>query len=298
MYNHHLDTFITVADSGSFLKASEKLYISANAVTKQINLLENELGVKLFERSKQGLVLTDAGKLIYTETKKLIRHSNSVLQKAKALEATNEMVIHIGVSLMNPASILLEQWQKAAQRHPNIRLEVVPYEDTPTAFSAVLDRLGQKIDLISCPYQTNYWGDRYNSFHLRDLPLCVACAKTHPLAAKQLVTFDDLHGETLIITRRGLSPNMDPIRDVLENGHPQIKLRDVDYLETATFNNLVTSGEVLLSAECWANVHPLLATIPLDVPYTLPFGLIYAKEPSKEVMEFIMAIGQVEKEGE
>ena len=76
MYDPHLETFIKVADSGSFLKASEKLYVSANAVTKQINLLEDRLGVKLFRRSTQGLVLTEAGKLIYTEAKKLIRHTN------------------------------------------------------------------------------------------------------------------------------------------------------------------------------------------------------------------------------
>lgn len=61
MYDRHLDTFVQVADSGSFLKASEKLYISANAVTKQINLLENDLGVRLFQRSTQGLALTEAG---------------------------------------------------------------------------------------------------------------------------------------------------------------------------------------------------------------------------------------------
>ena len=50
MYDRHLDTFLEVADCGSFLKASEKLYVSANAVTKQINLLESDLGVKLFQR--------------------------------------------------------------------------------------------------------------------------------------------------------------------------------------------------------------------------------------------------------
>ena len=56
MYNHHLDTFIQVADSGSFLKAADKLYISANAVTKQINLLESHLDVKLFHRSPRDLL--------------------------------------------------------------------------------------------------------------------------------------------------------------------------------------------------------------------------------------------------
>ena len=89
MYDRHLDTFLEVADSGSFLKASERLYISANAVTKQINLLESDLGVKLFSRSRQGLKLTEAGKLIYAEAKKMIRHSRTVLQKAKELENRN-----------------------------------------------------------------------------------------------------------------------------------------------------------------------------------------------------------------
>ena len=41
----------------------------------------------------------------------------------------------------------------------------------------LLGRLGEKIDLVSCPYQNTYWGDRYNAFHLWDLPLCITCAK-------------------------------------------------------------------------------------------------------------------------
>ena len=45
MYNPQLETFITVADAGSFNKAAEKLYITSPAVLKQINLLEDKLGV-------------------------------------------------------------------------------------------------------------------------------------------------------------------------------------------------------------------------------------------------------------
>lgn len=51
MYNHQLDTFIVVADSGSFNKAAEALFISPPAVIKQINLLEDSLGVRLFTRT-------------------------------------------------------------------------------------------------------------------------------------------------------------------------------------------------------------------------------------------------------
>ena len=295
MYDRHLTTFIQAADSGSFLKASEKLFISANAVTKQVNLLEERLELKLFHRGPQGLVLTDAGKLIYDEAKKLIRHSNSVMRRAKELDKPKEQVIHIGVSLMNPVDLLLEQWGKAAQKYPNIRLEIVPFEDTVPAFNEVLDHLGEKIDVISCPYETNYWGDRYSSFHLRDLPLCVACAKTHPLAAKERLTFRDLYGETLWLSERGISVSHDHVRDDLERNHPEIQTKSAPYLDTAAFNRLASSRELMLSAPCWSGVHPLLATIPLECEYTLPYGLIYAKDPPRELLQFIMAVGQPDK---
>ena len=48
MYNPQLETFICVADAGSFNKAAEQLYISAPAVIKQINSLEGSLGLQLF----------------------------------------------------------------------------------------------------------------------------------------------------------------------------------------------------------------------------------------------------------
>ena len=293
MYDKHLDTFIQTADCGSFLKASERMFISANAITKQIDLLEERLGVKLFHRSPRGLVLTDAGQLIYAEAKKLIRHSNAVLRRARELEAPKEFVIHIGVSLMNPVNFLLEQWGKAAQKYPNIKLEVVPFEDTVPAFNEVLDHLGERIDVISCPYDTNYWGERYQSFHLRDLPLCITCAKTHPLAGRKRLTFRDLYGETLWMADQGLASHQDQVRDELEQNHPEITIKSAPYLDTSAFNQLASSQELLLSAECWGGVHPLLDTIPLDCPYTIPYGLIYAKDPPREVMQFIMAVGQV-----
>ena len=62
MYNPQLETFIRVADAGSFNKAAEELFISPPAVIKQINLLEAQLGLTLFVRTHRGLKLTEAGK--------------------------------------------------------------------------------------------------------------------------------------------------------------------------------------------------------------------------------------------
>ena len=54
MYNLQLETFIVVADMGSFNKAAEALYITPPAVTKQMNLLEKDLGLTLFVRTHRG----------------------------------------------------------------------------------------------------------------------------------------------------------------------------------------------------------------------------------------------------
>ena len=296
LYNRHLETFIQVADCGSFLKASEKLYVSANAVAKQINLLERELDLRLFERSTQGLTLTDAGRMIYGEAKKLIRHSDTVLKKARELEHHREYVIRLGVSLMNPADLLLEQWHKAARQYPNIRLEIVPFEDTVPSFTEVLNELGKKIDIVPCPYESSYWGNRYNYFHLKDIPLRIACSKSHRLAEKSLLTLSDLHGETLITKKREIASSVGGLLEEIAVHHSQIHTMEGDYFDINTFNHVVNSDDLILSTDCWSQVHPFLATLPVDWDYTTPYGLIYSREPADEVTQFIMAIGQVEED--
>lgn len=85
MYNHQLDTFVAVADAGSFNKASEKLYISPSAVMKQINLLERNLGFSLFQRSHQGLKLSSAGKSLYDDSQYIIKYSQNAIKKAEKI---------------------------------------------------------------------------------------------------------------------------------------------------------------------------------------------------------------------
>ena len=61
MYNPQLETFLRVADAGSFNKAAEEAFITVPAVIKQINLLEEKLGLTLFVRTHKGVTLTESG---------------------------------------------------------------------------------------------------------------------------------------------------------------------------------------------------------------------------------------------
>lgn len=83
MYNPQLETFIRVADAGSFNKAAEQLFITSSAVIKQINLLESSLGVKLFERTHRGIILTNAGRSLYPRAQYIIQYCKDAVIRAK-----------------------------------------------------------------------------------------------------------------------------------------------------------------------------------------------------------------------
>ncbi len=96
MYNPQLETFIRVADAGSFNKAAEESYITPTAVIKQINLLESSLDVKLFERTHRGLVLTKAGKSLYQDSKYIIQYCKDSVTRAKNAMQEDVSVIRLG----------------------------------------------------------------------------------------------------------------------------------------------------------------------------------------------------------
>ena len=82
LYNSQLDTFIAVAEAGSFSKKAKDLFISTQAVIKQINTLETELDMRLLDRSPKGITLTLEGQMIFKEAKYLVQYNAEVLQRA------------------------------------------------------------------------------------------------------------------------------------------------------------------------------------------------------------------------
>ncbi len=72
-----LATFETAAKFGSFTRAANHLHITTGAISQQINLLETQLSIKLFERHSRGIRLTEAGEEIY----QVVKHSFADVEK-------------------------------------------------------------------------------------------------------------------------------------------------------------------------------------------------------------------------
>ena len=136
------------ADAGSFSKAAEEAYITPTAVIKQINLLEESLGVKLFDRTHRGLTLTKAGRSLYQDAKYIIHYCQDSVARAKnaMLEDTN--VIRVGSSPMTPAQLLMQLWTKVNEVCPDVKFQIVPFENTLENAREILGNLGRNIDIV------------------------------------------------------------------------------------------------------------------------------------------------------
>lgn len=131
MINSQIETFVRMADAGSFSKAADELFVSSTAIIKQINLLEARLDMPLFVRSHRGLALTEAGESLYHDAKHLLQHAENSLARARKAMQGNEQIIRIGTSLMTPTAFLVELWPQIHAYYPNLKFQLVPYENTP-----------------------------------------------------------------------------------------------------------------------------------------------------------------------
>lgn len=291
IYNPQLDTFITVADAGSFTKAAEVLYISTTAVIKQINLLEENLEVKLFERSHRGLVLTKAGKSMYSDAKYLIQYAKDSCARAQNAMKKEEMIIRIGTSPMTPAQILLELWPKIHDFCPSIKFKLVPFENTPENAREILKNLGQNIGMVAGIFDETLLKFRQcDGLELFKEPICCAVSLAHPLVEKDRLKIEDLYGQKLMLIQRGQMKQVDILRDDLWQNYPEIHIVDFDFFNTEVFNQCENGNHVLMAVPSWQNVHPLLKIIPVEWEHTIPFGLLHSHTPSPVVQSCIDAI--------
>lgn len=288
MYNPLLDTFIAVADCGSLTKASERLYISSTAVMKQINALEARLDLKLIDRTHSGIRLTRAGDIIYRDAKFMMDYSKKSIAEAKKAVSDYDTTFCVGTSLLNPAKPFMDIWYRVNKDFPDYKLHLVPFEDNHEGILSEIEKLGEKFDFLIGVCDSKAWLSRCRFLPLGRYKKMVAVSRDHRLAGKKRMDIQDLYGETLMMVKQGDSGVNDFLRNDLEQHHPQIHIEDTpQFYDLSVFNRCAETGKVLLSLECWSEVHPGLVSIPVNWEYSIPYGLLYSANAPKDVLEFV-----------
>ncbi|MGN1319243.1 MAG: LysR family transcriptional regulator [Lachnospirales bacterium] len=291
MLNTHLDTFVLVADEGSFSKAAEKLYISTTAVIKQINTLEESLGFKLLNRNFKGVNLTESGKSLYSDAKYIIKYMEDSINRAKNAVNPEENTIRVGTSIMTPSHLLMELWPNIHNLYPNLKFKLVSFENTPENAREILSNLGQNIDVVLGIFDDTLLDYRQcEALEVTKVKFCCAVSVHHRLANKDKLNIADLYGENLMLIKRGWSSYMDKLRDDLTKNYANINIVDFPFYNIEVFNRCESENNVLLTVDYCKNIHPLIKIIPVDWDYTIPYGFLHSPNPSPKVEAFLKAV--------
>ena len=187
-----LVTFLTVHRRGGISSAAKALHRSQPAISRRIALLEQELGVPLFERIAGRTMLSDAGRVMVPYAERAVAAAQDAENAVRALARPNSGPIALAVVGTLAGGRLSAILKRFAAEHPEVELSL------RTATSAEVS------DLIRRGEATI--GLRYDRDRSRDLdcellfaePLQVVCAPDHPRAGRRVAKLADLRGERWI----------------------------------------------------------------------------------------------------
>jgi DNA-binding transcriptional LysR family regulator len=196
---------IRIVEEGGFIAAAEKLFIAQSALSRQIKLLEEEIGFEIFDRSDKKIKLTKAGQFFYLQVKNNLLNLNHIIENSREISSGLHRLIKVAHS--STISMSLEKVQLfdqvAKQQSINFEINNLSSEDQ------VLELLKGNIDIgfFRPPILNSL--DGLTAVKLYDEALFVAVHQHHHLAKATTVKIQQLIDEDFVSTphaeRGGLS---------------------------------------------------------------------------------------------
>ena len=196
MLYQRIRTFLEVANCLSFSQAASNLYISQQAVTKQIAALEQELGVKLFYRTTRQVTLTPAGSILRDDFTQINRQIGDSIRRARELDASGKELLRVGfLSALSRKDIILPVTDYLIKGYPESELEI-QLMDFIALRNSLLDN---KLDF--CVTTSNDWElwPGVQTTVLQRKQFQVVYSARHPLARSREIALEDLAQYTQLV---------------------------------------------------------------------------------------------------
>jgi DNA-binding transcriptional LysR family regulator len=261
--------FYEVARCGSLRRAADKIHIAASAISRQILLLEDELGVRLFDRGRKGVRLTPAGEALVYRVRRAMNELGAARSEIDALHGQHRGSISIGVNETVGREFMAAFLVEFHSAYPEIALNVT-IGNTAALVDLVLR--GDIEIMVGYNVPAHAGLDRIASF---ELETCVMVQVGHRLAKRRSVQVADLVNDKLIMPDNTLS-----LRQVLDSMFVHASTKPSAILSTNSFEmmaNLVVAGmgigmQVRLHAGK-DNIRPEIVYVPIRDPKIRPVAL-------------------------
>lgn len=193
---------LAVAEHLSFHRAAKTLGVSQPSVSARIRTLEEDLGVRLFERNTRGVRLTEAGRLFVERVSVGVDQLDHAVKTAGMAASGECGRLRIGIHALIPRSFLAELIAQYREAHPGIEVEITE----GTAREAVMQLRADRLDVAFVA-----GSPELPDCHSRPIwtePLVAVLPERHRLAGQSAVTWADLTGETFLVRHGGTGPQV------------------------------------------------------------------------------------------
>lgn len=280
-----LRCFIAVAQNMNFRQAAKQLYISQPAVTHQIQSLETELGIPLFQRTQHHIQLTEAGSSLYSDAVDILDRVELARKRAQQAAFAGP-TLHVGCESSIQIYRLPQIYQTYRQLCPNVAIsntEVAHNERRILLMNGQLD-----VAFMAHTNQPVPAGLSYDTL-FRGYFCCVVPVG-HRLADKHSVTVQDLEGEVLIlIDTAHCPPEMDSIQKHLRKECRRVTLH---FSGSSVYTIPMIEGglgiAVMPNFVCPASDH--IRVIPFETDIPIEYGIVWhTNDHSDKTYRFIQA---------
>jgi DNA-binding transcriptional LysR family regulator len=189
----HIRAFLALARARSFTRAAAELHMSQPTLTVQIQQLEHAIGVKLFDRSKRHVALTQAGRDLIVPLEHILIDVEAIATSTVELLEHRRGLVTVAALPSVAAGLLPRAIKKLSESYPGIAVRV---HDGVASTVAALVKAGQ----VDFGISSQTYGDRELTSHVLLMDrLCAVVAPDHPLAAKKSMTLHELSKHPLIL---------------------------------------------------------------------------------------------------
>lgn len=198
-----LSCFLEVARQLSFVRAAEALYSTQPAVSYQVKSLEEELSIKLFDRTNRTVTLTEAGVYLYSRLTPLSHQLEEAISVAQAIQAREHTMLVLLIRRLTDYSNLSSAIKLFIEEHPQAQIDIYPQAEA----NACKLLFSGEVQLAFCYQHEIPPQSKLKFLPLKKINYYVLVSNTHPLAAYKELTLSNLHGRRLLLADSELQHN-------------------------------------------------------------------------------------------